>query len=150
MMELASSEDCPWEVNWAGIGDITSMELAQRKGVSWVTSSIMQQGLDPEGVAFVVLVRPPTNLEDFLQSWGRGGRMQLNGRVLKVVCICLWNMNDVADNVPGMTPEVRDFCINEQNECLRKKLSSVYPGNFTVLPDWCCGPCSDININILN
>ena len=135
-------DSCPWVQNWANIGKISSKEIASRTNVAgWITTSKMQMGIDLPDVTFIILLRPPAELEDWLQSYGRGGRMMIDGKVMRVVCVCLWNKDDFADNVPGMTPEVQDFCLNPEGACLRDKLKAVYPGSASVIDSWCCSVC---------
>ena len=105
----------------------------------------MQMGLDKIDAEIVILVRPPTRIEDFLQSWGRGGRRGPDGKTRKVLCICLFNMEDIAANTKGMTQEVKDFCL--EKGCLRQKMMNIFDADVTMVgvdPKWCCGFCSGL------
>ena len=138
-------ETCPWTANWSKIGNISGQEIGARSDFAgWVTSPKMQMGLDYPDIVFVILLRPPTELEDWIQSWGRGGRRQINGKDVLVICICLWNHEDIADNVPGISNAVRDFCLNHDDGCLRQMLRDHFPGDTSSISGWCCGPCSGI------
>lgn len=142
---VEDEEECPWMANYARIGKITSRDITLMDHVrGWITSCTMQMGLDMKDVVYIILIRPPTRLEDFLQSWGRGGRRQSNGMVKKVVCICLFNLEDISDNIRGMSQEVRDFCL--EHGCLRAFLCRAF-GVQEVEVDkmWCCGSCSGLN-----
>ena len=111
----------------------------------WLTSPSMQMGLDLPSVVFIILLRPPTHLEDILQSVGRGGRKQPDGKTSQVILITLFNMEDISDNISGMTPEVRQFCL--ESGCLRKFLNGAFGGRDLgpVDPAMCCGPCSGMD-----
>ena len=83
----------PWVTNYSDIGNIHSKEVALRTDAkAWITSSRMQMGLDLDEIVFVILVRPPTEIEDILQSVGRGGRKKADGKTRRVICITLFNM----------------------------------------------------------
>ena len=41
---------------------------------------------------------------------GRGGRKTMSGKRNRVLVYILYNPSDIAENVPGMTSEVREFC----------------------------------------
>ena len=132
--------------NWADPGRVTSKAISERKDApGWITSPVMQMGLDELDAEVVILVRPPTRIEDFLQSWGRGGRRGADGKTSRVLCICLFNMEDISASVKGMTREVREFCL--ETGCLRQKLMKIFNADVTMLgvdSTWCCGPCSGL------
>ena len=137
---------CPWVTNYADIGVVHSQDITLMRDIKgWITSPMMQMGLDLQDVVYIILLRPPTDLEDFIQSWGRGGRMKEDGTTTRVICICLFNLEDISENTTGMTPEVRAFCL--ESGCLRKALQKVFGGGSLgqVDPEWCCGPCSGMN-----
>ena len=83
----------PWVTNYSDIENIHSKEVALRTDAkTWITSSRMQMGLDLDEIVFVILIRPPTEIEDILQSVGRGGRKKADGKTRRVICITLFNM----------------------------------------------------------
>ena len=91
-----------------------------------------------------LLLRPPTSIEDIVQSFGRGGRRRPGGKTQKVLCITLYNNEDISNSVEGMTEGVRLFC--QETGCLRKFLHASMGGGSLgpVIPGWCCGPCSGL------
>ncbi|XP_015747113.1 PREDICTED: Werner syndrome ATP-dependent helicase homolog [Acropora digitifera] len=73
-------------------------------------------GVNIPSIRQVIHIGAPRTLESYYQQIGRGGR---DGKSTKA---CLYyNGQDIAANKPGMTDEMRNFCLDE-SECLRKRL----------------------------
>jgi superfamily II DNA helicase RecQ len=141
-------EDCPWVLNWSDVGNVTKGVIGRRKDISmWITTCIMEMGLDIDDVQVVIIVRPPTSLHSLLQSWGRAGRLMKNGKRKLVLCMIMWNNHDVASNMVGMTEEMAQFCKNQDNCCLRKLLAHFFYCSETCLPAverrLCCSVCRE-------
>jgi superfamily II DNA helicase RecQ len=139
-------ENCPWVLNWSDVGEITKDVIGNRKDISlYITTCLMEMGLDIDDVQVVIMVRPPTRLHALIQSWGRAGRLQRNGKRKLVLCIVLWNNHDVASNIAGMTEEMAQFCKNKDGRCLRELLAEYFYCPETCLPvvekRLCCSVC---------
>jgi superfamily II DNA helicase RecQ len=139
-------DNLPWVLNWSEVGNVTKNVMSKRKNISmWITTCLMEMGLDIEDVQVVIMVRPPTRLHALIQSWGRAGRLQKNGKRKLVLCIVLWNNHDVASNIVGMTEEMSQFCKNPKNRCLRELLAEYFYSPENCLPAvekrLCCSVC---------
>ena len=64
----------------------------------------------------VIYIGAPRTLESYYQEFGRGDRDRKSGKAF-----LYYNGQDIAANKPGMTGEMRNFCLDER-ECLRKRL----------------------------
>lgn len=53
---------------------------------------------------------------------GRGGRKTISGKRNRVLVYILYNLSDIAENVPGMSSEVREFCTT--CKCLKGSLKN--------------------------
>ena len=76
-----------------------------------------------------------------VQAAGRGGRNMGNGQRKRVLFYLLFNRNDIGNNVPGLSTEVREFC--ETKVCLKlylQKYFGVTSPKFSD-PSWCCSNC---------
>ena len=112
--ELAENpHNCPWVMNHSGIGPITAECIRQRKNeISlYLSTSVMLMGLDLTDIDIVGMVRPFNMCHYLVQAAGRGGRNMGNGLRRKVLFYCLFNNNDIADNVPGISSEIKEFCL---------------------------------------
>jgi superfamily II DNA helicase RecQ len=139
-------ENPPWVINWSEVGNVTKNVIGKKDNISmWITTCLMEMGLDIDDVQVVIMVRPPTRLHALIQSWGRAGRLQKDGTRKLVVCIVLWNNHDVASNIAGMTEEMAQFCKNKDGRCLRELLAEYFYCPETCLPAvekrLCCSVC---------
>ena len=73
-------------------------------------------GVNIPSIRQVIHIGAPRTLESYYQEIGRGGR---DGKSTKA--FLYYNGQDIAANKPGMTGEMRNFCLDE-SECLRKRL----------------------------
>ena len=73
-------------------------------------------GVNIRSIIQVIHIGAPRTLESYYQEIGRGGR---DGKSTKA--FLYYNGQDIAANKPGMTGEMRNFCLDE-SECLRKRL----------------------------
>ena len=102
--------------------------------------SKMLMGVDIEEVSVIVFVRPMNMLHYVVQGAGRGGRRNPTGKRNRVLVYILYNASDIAENVPGMSVEIREFCKNK--DCLKVFLRKYFDNNETYIEtDWCCNSC---------
>ena len=73
-------------------------------------------GVNKPSIRRVIDIGAPRTLESYYQEIGRGGR---DGKLTKA--FLYYNGQNIAANKPGMTGEMRNFCLDE-SECLRKGL----------------------------
>ena len=134
---------CPFVMNHSNIGPITSESYRQRRGeISlYLSTSVMLLGLDFSDVDIIGMVRPFNMLHYVVQAAGRGGRNMGNGNRRRVLFYLLWNKNDIGNNVPGLSTEMRDFC--ETKNCLKVFLKNYFGSSNSVSsdPSWCCSNC---------
>ena len=134
---------CPFVMNHSNIGPVTAESYRQRRGEInlYLSTSVMLLGLDFSDVDIVGMVRPFNMLHYVVQAAGRGGRNMGNGQRRRVLFYLLWNRNDIGNNVPGLSKEMRDFCESEQ--CLKLVLKSYFGSSEEVItdPSWCCSNC---------
>lgn len=96
-------------------------------------------GVNIPNVRQVVHCEVPRTMESYYQEIGRAGR---DGKPAKA--ILYFNATDIAPNKPGMTEEMRNFCLDEDT-CMRKcilsylgsKISNSYSANN------CCSNCQE-------
>ena len=64
-----------------------------------------------------------------------------NGQRKRVLFYLLFNRNDIGNNVPGLSSEVREFC--ETKKCLKLFLKNYFGETFSQPsdPSWCCSNC---------
>ena len=89
-------------------------------------------GVNIPSIRQVIHIGAPRTLESYYQQIGRGCR---DGKSTKA--FLYYNGQDIAANKPGLTGEMRNFCLNE-SECLRKRLMT-YLGS--------CGPKSRTDVH---
>ena len=139
---------CPWVLNYSKPGEITAESIRTRNDIKlFITTSVMQMGIDEKDIDIIIMLRPFNNLHDILQCIGRGGRMNLDGTRRQVIFFNLFNAADIATNVPGMTKEVRDFCNNGKNECLKSIVNKFFCVKATLnnsFPTLCCSSCQNL------
>ena len=140
------SEDplrCPFVMNHSNIGPITAESYRQRRGeISlYLSTSVMLLGLDFSDVDIIGMVRPFNMLHYVVQAAGRGGRNMGNGQRRSVLFYLLWNRNDIGNNVPGLSTEMKDFC--ETQSCLKLFLRNYFGSTSPVssASSWCCSNC---------
>ena len=134
---------CPFIMNHSGIGPITAESIRERRGEInlYLTTSVMLLGLDFPDVDIVGMVRPLNHCHYVLQAAGRGGRNMGNGMRKKVLFYLLFNRNDIGGNVPGLSDDMKEFCVTKK--CLKIFLREYF-GFADGMPssaDWCCSNC---------
>ena len=130
-------------MNHSGIGPITAESYRQRRGQInlYLSTSVMLLGLDFTNIDIVGMVRPLNMCHYIVQAAGRGGRNLGNGMRKRVLFYLLFNRNDIGNNIPGLSSEVREFC--ETKLCLKLFLKSYF-GEASPMssdPSWCCSNC---------
>jgi len=134
---------CCFVMNHSGIGPVTSQSYRDRRGQInlYLTTSCMLLGLDLSNIDIVGMVRPLNMCHYIIQAAGRGGRNMGTGQRRKVLFYMLYNSSDVANNVPGLSSEVREFC--ETKECLKMFLKKYFGSSSPASSDqsWCCSNC---------
>ena len=76
----------------------------------------------------------------FLAGAGRGGRRNPSGKRNRVIVYILYNASDIAENVPGLSVEVKEFC--RSKNCLKVFLRKYFDNNENYFEnDWCCNHC---------
>ena len=72
---------------------------------------------------------------------GRGGRKTQTGKRNRVLVYILFNSSDIAGNVPGLSVDVKEFCLT--NDCLKVFMRKYFDGDRRYIPnDWCCSNCN--------
>ena len=102
----------------------------------------MLLGLDFCDVDIIGMVRSLNMCYYIVQAAGRGGRNMGNGLRRSVLFYLLWNRNDIGNNVPGLSTEMRDFC--ETKNCLKQFLKNYFGSTTPAVssdPSWCCSNC---------
>ena len=52
----------------------------------------------------------------------------------------LFNSSDIAGNVPGLSVDVKEFCVTK--DCLKVFMRKYFDGDSRYVPnDWCCNNC---------
>ena len=95
-------------------------------------------GVNIPNVRQVIHISPPTTIESYYQEIGRGGR---DGKPAKA--ILYYNGTDICTTRPGMTCQMRDFCLNITT-CPRNYILE-YLGSCkaqSYIPHLCCNKCS--------
>ena len=100
-------------------------------------SSCVGMGFDSPSITKVIHGKPPRNMLDLVQQAGRSGRSSQ-----ACTSFVYFNRSDIAKNVPGMTDDMREYCITDQ--CLRICMLKVF-GYQTPLQKMsgckCCKNC---------
>ena len=134
---------CCFVMNHSGIGPVTAQSYRDRRGEInlYLTTSVMLLGLDLSNIDIVGMVRPLNMCHYIIQAAGRGGRNMGTGQRRKVLFYMLYNNNDIASNVPGLSSEVRDFC--ETKMCLKVFLKKYFGSSSPTSSEqsWCCSNC---------
>ena len=73
-------------------------------------------GVNTPSIRQVIHIGAARTLESYYREIGRGGRDGKSARAF-----LYYNGQDIAANKPGMTGEMKNFCLDE-SECLRKRL----------------------------
>ena len=136
---------CPFVMNHSSLGPITADKLRQRRSsISlYLATSVMLLGLDLEDIDIVGMIRPFNHCHDILQAAGRGGRKLGDlGKRRKVVFYMIFNKSDISSNVPGLSTDVREFCMTKG--CLKLFLKNVFgfTGSAGAENGWCCSNCA--------
>lgn len=96
-------------------------------------------GVDIPDIRQVIHVGPPCNVKAYFQETGRAGRDRK-----PVSAILHYNNRDIAKNRSGMQDDMRDFCNNKQNLCLRYLLLKALDYNHDMHMKslhLCCSVC---------
>ena len=103
----------------------------------------MLLGLDLHDIDIVGMIRPFNMCHYIVQAAGRGGRNLGSGYRKRVLFYCLYNKSDIAENVPGLSSEVKEFC--ETDICLKVYLKQYFgfppQASRNGDTDWCCSNC---------
>ena len=95
-------------------------------------------GVNIADIRHVIHIGVPKTMEAYYQEIGRAGR---DGKAANATLF--YNGHDISANTPGMTQEMRDFCLDESS-CLRRKLMT-YLGfcSQTIFQEnhLCCSNC---------
>ena len=143
--QAADPFTCPFVMNHSSIGPITAEHIRNRRSdISlYLATSVMLLGLDLDDIDIVVMIRPFNHCHDILQAAGRGGRKLENaGKRRRVVFYLLYNKSDISTNVPGLTDEVREFCVTQR--CLKAFLRNIFgyvDSDPNCADGWCCSNC---------
>lgn len=82
-------------------------------------------GVNIPSIRQVIHIGVPRTLDSYYQEIGRGGR---DGNSTKA--FLYYNGQDIAANKPGMTADMRNFCL-EECDCLRKRLMTYLGSSET-------------------
>lgn len=99
----------------------------------------MGMGVDIPDIRQVIHIGPPSTVKAYFQETGRAGR---DGKPASA--ILYYNNRDIAKNKAGMQDDMRAFCSNEQNLCLRNLLLKAldYDQDIPIKPlHVCCSVC---------
>lgn len=95
----------------------------------------LECGFHSPSVVRVIHEKPPRNVCDFMQQFGRAGRQHQRAE-----SILFFNNNDIAPNLPGLKQSMIDYCRTES--CLRQTLMSNYGESSTAEKGCeCCEIC---------
>ena len=105
----------------------------------------LQLVLNIADIRHVIHIGVPRTMESYYQEIGRAGRdgKAANGTLF-------YNGHDISANTPGMTQEMRDFCLNESS-CLRRELMTYLGSNLQTIfqeKHLCCSNCLTLQIVI--
>ena len=92
-------------------------------------------GVDIKDIDLAIFVRPPNTIPCLVQGMGRVGRSTPFGSKL-AGAVVLFNDEDLKDNAPGMTDEVR--ILLRSSTCMKVNLASYFGYDFTSQMDQCC------------
>jgi len=97
-------------------------------------TSALGMGVDAPYISHVIHIRPPCNIESYIQEIGRAGRSGLPSR-----STLYYNNSDVSKDKKNITEEIRMYC-KSQDTCLRK-LILEYLGFTCREQEKCCCVC---------
>ena len=87
----------------------------------------MDMGVDIPNIRQVIHIGPPCNVKAYFQETGRAGR---DGKPARA--FLYYNNRNIAKNRVGMQDDMREFCSNDQNQCLRHLLLKALEYNYDV------------------
>ena len=76
-------------------------------------------GFDSPSVTRVIHMQPPRNILDYMQQFGRAGRLSQPSEA-----ILHYNRNDISPNLPGLQQDIVEYC--NATSCLRRCLLSKF------------------------
>ena len=109
------SSQCPNVVR------VTEQELKKRNPrirLVFCTAAV-GMGFDSPAVSRVIHMQPPRNILDYMQQFGRAGRLGQSSEA-----VLYYNRNDIAPNLPGLKQDIVDYC--NSTSCLRQCLLSKF------------------------
>lgn len=99
-------------------------------------TTALGMGVDAPGIENVIHIKPPTNLECYMQEFGRAGRTGLPARAL-----LYFNNSDLAKN-QNVEDHMKEYC-KEDTKCLRNMILSYF-GSKPVKQEYCCSNCNAV------
>ena len=80
-------------------------------------------------------------LHSVIQAAGRGGRNLGTKWRESVLFYLLFNNSNISENVPGLSQDVREFCLTDS--CLKTFLMNYFGSSVPTesIPGWCCSNC---------
>ena len=142
LADFATDEkNTPWILNYADKGPRSKANLRKRVNDGSlpliISTHCMLFGLNLNDIQTVVMLKPFSNLSDFLQAAGRAGRRSCDNTRKKCSFYLLYSKSDLASK--HVTDEVREFV--KSTSCLKEKIAHHF--NFTMRCDgqWCSSNC---------
>ena len=114
-------------------------ELCSMRSTVRVVFATVAMGVDIPDIRQVIHVGPPCNVKAYFQETGRAGRDRKPASA-----ILHYNNRDISKNRSGMQDDMRDFCNNKQNLCLRYLLLKALDYNHDMHMKslhLCCSVC---------
>jgi superfamily II DNA helicase RecQ len=99
-----------------------------------IATSALGMGVDAPCITHVIHIRPPSNIESYMQEIGRAGR---NG--LQAWATLYYNNSDVSENKENVSEEMKNYC-KSHTICLRKVILE-YLGFICRNQEKCCCVC---------
>ena len=92
-------------------------------------------GVDIQNIDLAIFLMPPNTISCLIQGIGRIGRSYPFGSRLAGVTV-LYNDEDLKDNMPGMTDDVRSLL--RSSSCLKSQLATAFGYEYSHRSSWCC------------
>ena len=136
-----NEKNTPWVLNYADKGPRSKENLRKRvKDGSLpliISTHCMLFGLNLNNIETVIMLKPFSNLSDFLQAAGRAGRRSSDNTRKKCSFYLLYSKRDLASRY--VTEEVKEFVTS--TSCLKKKLSHHFNYTIECEGNWCSSNC---------